>query len=136
MKLIFNQKGVSATAIILLGLLALSVVLLDGTSIALKKQEANASQRGQTFATSYCGATHEKFPPECLVNRVYNCRGGYLLRSACAGVGDVVLDQAGHFSKWCGYTAIGTTTAANCSQYLLNSDGSDCTKTKNLCLEK
>lgn len=133
MKLTKDARGVSAVSIILLGLLALSVVLLNGTSITLKNKEKARSHQGLNVATSYCSKTNPVFPAECKVTKVYACDGNYLLRSGCLGVGDVILNQRGEFVGWCGYTSL-EGAKVDCGQYWINQAGNDCTKSKNLCL--
>ncbi len=135
MATIINQKGVSSFAIILLALLVLVVVLANGIAISVRKDKvAQADQlSGLEIALSYCSSTHEKFPEQCKVSRVYQCDSNYLLRTGCIGVGDVILSKSGDFVRWCGYTSL-EGEAPSCGTYWVDTSGSDCTKTKNLCL--
>jgi len=128
-----NKKGVTATAIILLGLLALSVVLLDGTAIALGNKNKKKTDQGKKVAISYCTKANPAFPAECRVSRVYKCDDIFILRTGCSGVGDVIINSTGEFVSWCGYTALGEETA-ECGKYWLDAKGFDCTQTNNLCL--
>jgi len=135
MKLINDNRGVTAFAIMLLALLVLTLVLLNGISISLnKKNQAQTNiVAGEEIAISYCGNSHQIFPPGCLISRVYECDGNYLLRSGCLGVGDVILDKDGEYANWCGYTSL-EGKPSNCGEYWIDVHGDDCTESNNLCL--
>lgn len=130
-----EQSGFPGMWIILLGLLALSAVLLDGIAITLQKAEAERSRErsGREIAVSYCGRPHERHPETCSIAEVYHCDSHFLLRTTCPGVGDVVLDSDGHYLDWCGYNSLDG-PAPTCSRYVIQPDGAVCTQTTNLCL--
>ncbi len=119
----------------LLALLVLSLVLLNGISISLKNnREARANiATGLEIAISYCGGTHQIFPSACIINRVFECDGNFILRSGCLGVGDIILNKNGEYANWCGYTSL-EGALPNCGEYLIDVTGKDCTKYNNLCL--
>ncbi|MFH0804891.1 MAG: hypothetical protein V1916_01705 [Patescibacteria group bacterium] len=125
-----NQRGVSALFITLFGLLALSVVLLDG--IAVSAQQRREAQAGTRVATNNCGQMHVVFPAQCPITAVYRCGGRYILRTDCVGVGDVVLDSRGGYQGWCGYTSFDG-PSPTCQGYNTDHTGTDCTKGTNLC---
>ena len=135
MKLIKDNRGVTAYSIMLLALLVLALVLLNGISISLKNNEkARASVKtGTDVAINYCGATHQIFPRECIITRVYECDGNFILRSGCLGVGDVILNKNGEYANWCGYTSLDG-ELPNCGEYWLDVYGQDCIESNNLCL--
>ncbi|MDD5040318.1 MAG: hypothetical protein PHY34_04175 [Patescibacteria group bacterium] len=134
MRFIRDRRGVQAVSIILFGLLALSVVLLNAISITVnqRKHAAAMERSGETAAISFCGTAHSRFPEQCLVARAYQCGGTYILQSNCIGVGEVILDKNGDFLKWCGYATLDQ-TAPDCGRYWMDAQGRDCTATKNLC---
>ncbi|MBU0597989.1 hypothetical protein KKF61_03245 [Patescibacteria group bacterium] len=117
----------------LLGLLALSFVLLDGITIKVNQVLANA-QQGREAALGQCFNVHDKFPRDCIVNQVYRCDKTYIIRTDCLGVGDVILNNQGEYQNWCGYTALDG-AQPQCGQYLIDEAGRDCLAGKNLCLK-
>lgn len=127
-----NMRGVSALSIILLGMVVLSVVLLNSISIFLQEKEDNQLPAGEEIAVSYCKQGHEKIPPSCTITTVYKCGTKYLLGSSCLGVGNIILDQQGEFISWCGYTSLDE-APEDCNQYLVDEEGNECVKTNNLC---
>jgi len=138
MKLLNLQKnnfGVSTFAIMLLALLVLSVVLVDGIAITVRKnEEAKAGIiSGEKIASNYCTQSHEIFPVQCKISRVYKCDEYYILRTGCIGVGDVIINNKGEYINWCGYTSL-EGEAPKCGQYWIDVYGLDCTETNNLCL--
>lgn len=136
MKFIKDNRGVTAYSIMLLALLVLSLVLLNGIAITLKQNQKTQANIpiGLETAVNYCGITHRIFPSECIINRVYECDGNYILRSGCLGVGDVILDKDGDYANWCGYTSL-EGALPNCGDYWIDVTGKDCTKSNNLCLK-
>ena len=128
-----DKTGVSAMSIMLLALLVLSVVLLNGTAIAVKGKEKTESQQGKNVAVSYCSKSNPVFPVECKITKVYKCGNNFLLRSGCIGVGDIILNQRGEFVEWCGYTSL-EGTRVECGKYWIDDKGNDCTKSNNLCI--
>lgn len=135
MRFIKDKRGVSAMSIMLLALLVLSVVLLNGTSIAIKSKEKTESQQGKNVAISYCAKANPVFPAECKITKVYQCDSNFLLRSGCIGAGDIILNQLGEFVKWCGYTSL-EGVQADCGKYWIDAQDNDCTKSNNLCIKK
>ncbi|MFA5135149.1 MAG: hypothetical protein WC505_05210 [Patescibacteria group bacterium] len=129
-----DNRGISAVAIILLGMMALSVVLLDGISINLKqKEEARAAvAAGLQRAVALCGNPAERLPEDCPIVAVYQCDANYILTSDCMGVGDVLLSGSGEYVAWCGYASIDT-AVRECGRYWLDAEGNDCTLGNNLC---
>lgn len=136
MSLLYDKRGISAVAIILLGLMALSVVLLDGISINLKqKEQARAAEvAGKQRATALCGNVAEQLPRECPIIEVFQCDASFILRSNCIGVGDILLNSKGEYVAWCGYTSIDT-EVRECGRYWINDNGDDCMLSNNLCGE-
>lgn len=133
MNLAKNKKGISVNSIILLGLLALSVVLLNGISISVKRAEAGQAKKSDLeTVTSYCWRPHEKFPSECSITKIFACDSGYLATTDCFGVGDLILDKSGNYAGWCGYTVFGE-PEEDCGRYWIDSGGKDCFKSNNLC---
>jgi len=137
MNILNDKRGVSAMSIMLLALLVLSVVLLNGISITLKNNEAVEAQEtiGIRTALGYCNKSHEKHPIECNITEIYRCDSNYLLRSACYGVGDIILSNSGDYVRWCGYASLDG-QRSDCGRYWFNEKGKDCTKFNNLCLNK
>lgn len=135
MKLLKNNKGVSSFAIMLLALLVLTVVLIDGIAISIRKnEEAKAGiKSGEKIATDYCSQKHEIFPEQCTITHVYKCNEYYILRTSCIGVGDVIINNQGKYINWCGYTSLDRDNP-ECGQYWIDIYGHDCTETNNLCL--
>jgi len=134
--LIKDNLGVSSFGIMLLALLVLTVVLVDGIAISMRKNEqANADLKsGEQTAVGYCSQSHEIFPEQCKISRVYKCNEYYILRTGCIGVGDVILNSQGKYANWCGYTSL-EGDAPECGQYWIDVYGQDCTETNNLCLK-
>jgi len=130
-----NNYGVSSFAIMLLALLVLTVVLVDGIAISVKKnEEAKAGiMTGEQIALNYCSQSHEIFPVQCKISRVYKCDEYYILRTGCIGVGDVIINNNGEYVNWCGYTSL-EGEAPECGQYWIDIYGQDCTENNNLCL--
>jgi hypothetical protein len=120
--------GISARTIMLFGLLALTVVLVD--AIAILQSEGDQQQTGKARAISYCGKTHEKFPSQCPITQVRQCGQAYLLQSDCIGVGNIILSSRGTFLDWCGYNTLDT-AGKDCGQYI---NSTDCIGNINLCI--
>lgn len=129
-----NQRGIASASIILFGLLALTVVLINGISIGVQRINDTATEKGLNTVVSYCHQHHEKYPQTCLVDEIYPCRESYIFRSNCIGVGDVIYNNKGEFMDWCGYTSLDGSGVA-CSTYWLDEKGNDCLKNKNLCIK-
>ncbi|MBI5037239.1 MAG: hypothetical protein HZC01_00815 [Candidatus Kerfeldbacteria bacterium] len=120
--------GISARWIILFGLLALSLVLLNG--IAINVNQANPDKE---IAERFCGQRHAQYPIECQVDQVFGCADHYVLRSTCVGVGDVVVKASGETILWCGYTTFGGAESPSCDAYERIAAGQTCL-THNLCI--
>lgn len=121
-------------AIMLFGLLVLSVVLLDGMAISVNAPEQALANRN-VVRRMYCHKAYGTFPPQCLVTAMYSCGDHYILQSSCLGVGEVIVGERGQFQAWCGYNAFGT-KSPDCQPYRLDARRRDCTKTDNLCVTK
>ncbi|MDP2684127.1 MAG: hypothetical protein Q8P20_03650 [bacterium] len=130
-----NNLGVSSFAIMLLALIVLTVVLVNGIAISMRNNEqANAGLKsGEQIATDYCLQSHEIFPEQCKISRVYKCNEYFILRTGCIGVGDVIINNKGEYINWCGYTSLEGQTP-ECGQYWIDVYGNDCTENNNLCL--
>ncbi|MFZ6035787.1 MAG: hypothetical protein ACOYUK_01470 [Patescibacteria group bacterium] len=122
-----HSGGISARWIILFGLLALAMVLLDGIALSVNRGDS-ADDR----AESYCATVPRQFPAECPVTQVYACGQRYIVRSECVGVGDLIIDQQGSVISWCGYTTFDATQAPDCRPYETH-QGELCPPTHNLC---
>jgi hypothetical protein len=129
--MIDNNKGVSATAIILFGLLSLTLVLVD--IISIQTSQAKKTQANVVQATRYCGQNHEKFPPQCPVTKTFDCAGYFILQTDCLGVGNVILDGQAEFQEWCGYNSLDT-QAQSCAESLDSARWQGCLESDNLCL--
>ena len=138
MNLLFkNKSGVTSFAIRLMALLVLTVVLIDGIAISVRKNETARAgvKTGEQIAVDYCSQTHDKFPEQCKVSRVFKCDEYYILRTGCNGVGDVIINAKGEFVNWCGYTSLDGNTP-ECGDYWIDVYGNDCTEEdNNLCLK-
>ncbi len=120
----------SSTAIILFGLLALTVVLAN--AIVITANEQNAIAAGRNTALGYCGESHPRHPDGCIITGLYQCEDYYILQSNCIGVGDVILDKQGATVDWCGYTSLDT-PAPTCQYYRYDNQGANCLQSNNLC---
>ena len=136
LNLFSNNRGVSSFIIMLLALLVLTVVLIDGIAITVRKNEqAQASiKTGEQIAIDYCSQSYEIFPEQCKVSRVYKCDEYFILRTGCIGVGDVIINNKGEYINWCGYTSLDG-DSPDCGEYWIDIYGQDCTETNNLCLK-
>ncbi len=129
--MINNNKGVSATAIILFGLLCLTLVLVD--IISIQTSQAKKTQAIVARASRYCGQNHQKFPLQCPVTRVFDCAGYFILQTDCLGVGNVILNGQAEFKDWCGYNSLDT-QAQSCVESLNSARWQSCLESDNLCL--
>lgn len=118
----------SARFIILFGLLALSVVLLNAIAITI-----NQHNDGDVVAQRYCGQSHQRYPLDCTIDGVFDCSDHYVMRSTCFGVGDIIVDQHGTFIDWCGYAVFGGSQSGSCDRYEIDPQGNRCAIANNLC---
>lgn len=130
-----NESGISSFAIMLLALLVLTVVLIDGIAITVRKNEKAKVEvkSGKQIARDYCSQSYEIFPEQCKISRVYKCDEYYILRTGCIGVGDVIINSRGEYINWCGYTSLDS-EPPDCGEYWIDIHGQDCTEDNNLCL--
>ena len=116
-------------SIILLGLLSLSVVLLNGISITINQKNASREK----IISAYCFNGSNLYPPGCNITKINRCGNNYILGSDCLGVGNIIVNNDGKILDWCGYTSFDSTPAPDCSNYQVDARGNNCLLTKNLC---
>ncbi len=125
-----NQKGISTVAIMLFGVLTLTVVVANGIVFSVEEQERLAN--GEEIARSYCTKNPEQYPSVCSVSSVVACENWYVVSSDCLGVGHVIYDTYGNYLAWCGYNSLDGQAVA-CDKYLTDSKGNNCLTLPNLC---
>jgi len=130
-----NNFGFSSFSIMLLALLVLTLVLVNGIAITVRNDaRANTGiMSAYEIATRYCSQTHEIYPEQCKISRVYKCDEYYILSTGCIGVGDVIVNNKGEYLNWCGYTSLDG-DSPECGEYWIDVYGQDCTQSNNLCL--